>query len=755
MKKARQWLSTLLALALLLALLPGAALATESTLEDLAEVLEPTQPQLRDTKALQIADGFELPVGLVVDFELPTEDGQDGVGVSECDVLQYYCDRIRSLLLAGNTGTIYISLIGLTINNVNEQFKHIGYYCPYLDDDNIEAALWYYSDGSYAYLVVNNRFTPEETVAWVNQVDAALDGLSALIADPSMTIVDRVMTLHDYMVANYHYVNPIPKGTYRYYYPGVMAVEQTGVCQSYSYLMQYILNRNGDECYTAVSSAMSHSWNIVAVNGEYYHVDITWDDPLYDRYGQVRHEYLLLSDETMQDTSHRHRGWDLTNYACQDDSYESAYWVEATSPILLYGGYRYYITSGGLVRSPASGGSSQLLDGNLTWSVFGSPGAVYMGAVYSGLFRQGERLYYNSSQAIKSYDLQTGQIQEKPVDVTEGYIYGMTHDGCAVTYELATGTNVDFRYKDLRTTDIHCWSASGASRPATCTQDGYAGSTYCTACGEAQSGGAVLPASGHTPEVHSAVAPTCTEPGTTGDTYCSICGELLEAGTIIPATGHVEERRNVKPVTCTENGYNGDVYCSVCNQRLAGGGAIRTSGHRWDSGTVATVATCTEDGEKLFTCNRCDETKTEIIPAPGHDYENGICSRCGGADPDYDPYEDPELAAFLNRSGTQKVVATGEITNFSRVDTSLITGHGLVYITASRLSNKELTVDTSGRTKVSFGTYKADGSYTYTFTPSGKTTQYVVRAWISLEDEAGNTIYLYSAPVKGSYNSSK
>ena len=43
--------------------------------------------------------------------------------------------------------------------------------------------------------------------------------------------------------------------------------------------------------------------------------------------------------------------------------------------------------------------------------------------------------------------------------------------------------------------------------------------------------------------------------------------------------------------------------------------------HTWNDGEVTTAATCTEKGVKTFTCTACKETKTEEIPALGHDLE--------------------------------------------------------------------------------------------------------------------------------------
>ena len=40
--------------------------------------------------------------------------------------------------------------------------------------------------------------------------------------------------------------------------------------------------------------------------------------------------------------------------------------------------------------------------------------------------------------------------------------------------------------------------------------------------------------------------------------------------------------------------------------------------HSWDSGKITKPATCTEAGEKTFTCTLCETTRTEPIPATGH-----------------------------------------------------------------------------------------------------------------------------------------
>ena len=63
---------------------------------------------------------------------------------------------------------------------------------------------------------------------------------------------------------------------------------------------------------------------------------------------------------------------------------------------------------------------------------------------------------------------------------------------------------------------------------------------------------------------------------------------------VIPATGHDTELVGAKDATCTEDGYTGDEVCKVCGVTVKQG---------------------------------------EVIPALGHDYKDGKCSRCGAEEP--------------------------------------------------------------------------------------------------------------------------
>ena len=155
---------------------------------------------------------------------------------------------------------------------------------------------------------------------------------------------------------------------------------------------------------------------------------------------------------------------------------------------------------------------------------------------------------------------------------------------------------------------------------ATCAKEGYTGDTYCKDCNTKLSSGETIAKKSHTwDEGKVTTKATCAQKGI--KTYtCTVCNETKTEE--IPATGKHEntELRNVKEATCAEEGYTGDTYCRDCNTKLSSGEVIAKKVHTWDKGKITTKATCTQKGIKTYTCTVCNITKTEEIPATGHQH---------------------------------------------------------------------------------------------------------------------------------------
>ncbi len=106
------------------------------------------------------------------------------------------------------------------------------------------------------------------------------------------------------------------------------------------------------------------------------------------------------------------------------------------------------------------------------------------------------------------------------------------------------------------------------------------------------------------------------------------------------------------PATCTEKGYT-ERTCS-CGYSYKDN-YTRELGHNYENGlctrcgakdpkvhthsyiAAVTDPTCTAAGYTTYTCSCGESYKDNYTNALGHSYANGKCSRCGAADPDYTP----------------------------------------------------------------------------------------------------------------------
>lgn len=134
-----------------------------------------------------------------------------------------------------------------------------------------------------------------------------------------MTELDKLVLAHDYIISNSAYYridneenNTVDYGDgYSYNAYGIL-VNKKGVCQGLSYAYPCILKALGypiENVRQIRSSEMAHMWNFVKLGNKWYHVDLTWDDPLYqssatgkydmnDESAQHEiHDYLLISNK--------------------------------------------------------------------------------------------------------------------------------------------------------------------------------------------------------------------------------------------------------------------------------------------------------------------------------------------------------------------------------------------------------------------------------------------------------------------------
>lgn len=115
--------------------------------------------------------------------------------------------------------------------------------------------------------------------------------LSEIITD-GMNDYQKEKAVHDYIVLNVQYDT-----TFTDYTAYAALTKGKTVCQGYSLLAYKMLNRAGIETRIIEGSSKGlHLWNLVKLDGRWYHLDCTWDDPMPNRDGFVSYKFFNLTD---------------------------------------------------------------------------------------------------------------------------------------------------------------------------------------------------------------------------------------------------------------------------------------------------------------------------------------------------------------------------------------------------------------------------------------------------------------------------
>ena len=117
--------------------------------------------------------------------------------------------------------------------------------------------------------------------------------------------------------------------------------------------------------------------------------------------------------------------------------------------------------------------------------------------------------------------------------------------------------------------------------------------------------------------------PTCTQDGIKTYTCKDYCGYVTVE--FIDPLGH-DYKTSSTASSCTEEGYT-TYTCERCGDSYVDD-TVPALGHSYGDWVTVKEPNCTETGSKQKTCSACGDVVTESINALGHDYVNGICTKC-------------------------------------------------------------------------------------------------------------------------------
>ena len=298
----------------------------------------------------------------------------------------------------------------------------------------------YDENGNYIIengLPKEETFTDEQVLAMRGEFRARAQWYLDLV-DDSMSDFDKALVLHDALILNSHYL--LQGETYD------LLVNGRGKCYGYSEAYAYLLAQVGVNSEIVESEEMFHQWNKVEIDGVYYNVDVTHDDPLPDKPGMAEHTYFLLSDAAIQaDEASPHVGY-VSDFPSDDTRYDNKSYHRLNTQLIPAGG-RYYA-----VDNTQAGRELLLYDVQTdeTESVYSFADAYwnvkeYLGYVYPDMYmalqEQDGYLYMNTADKVLAYDTVNGEMTDFAPNTFDKSFYGLRITDGSVYAALADSPN--------------------------------------------------------------------------------------------------------------------------------------------------------------------------------------------------------------------------------------------------------------------------------------------------------------------------
>lgn len=178
---------------------------------------------------------------------------------------------------------------------------------------NQEPQLFYMNSKSKVGKIFYNTRNADAINQMQKDIDAVADKLVAEAAGKSSTF-DKLKVFHDYLVLNSSFELLEDNMNYNssiYNAFGSGNSQGNIQCSGYAKAMKYLCDKAGIKCMVITGENMkgrSHAWNIVDVDGKWYNLDATWDDPIIDppNYKNIKYSYFLVPDKWIHDVTHTH-----------------------------------------------------------------------------------------------------------------------------------------------------------------------------------------------------------------------------------------------------------------------------------------------------------------------------------------------------------------------------------------------------------------------------------------------------------------
>jgi len=225
---------------------------------------------------------------------------------------------------------------------------------------------------SELYDAIENKYDVRINDAKVEETYNKAKEIVNNVTNTSMSDLQKELALHQYVVQNtaYDYVNykngTVPQDSSTAY--GTL-IKGKAVCQGYADTMKLLLNLAGIEAsvITGTAGGENHAWNMVKIDGEYYHLDATWDDPVPDAGDKVSYTYFNLSDKQISKEEHI---WESDNYPkCTNENF---LYLQSMIHAVIDGNWIYFnnpLDNNKLYKMSLNGEIQAKLNDSVSWYI--------------------------------------------------------------------------------------------------------------------------------------------------------------------------------------------------------------------------------------------------------------------------------------------------------------------------------------------------------------------------------------------------
>ena len=228
---------------------------------------------------------YQIELGTSFSDVLSQSNGQEKLG-------EYYQSAIEAYTY-DNAEVFYLSPRKMYLNIETTTKGGDSTYNVYINSG---------SEANYLTEEFNSKQAIDQAISQIEQVK------NQILQNKTGNTYEDVKMIHDYLVDTINYDSRLSKQNIYNIYGAL--VNRECVCEGYARAFKYLLDELDIPCVMIIGTATNsqgetenHAWNYVQLNGAWYAVDTTWDDPVVVGGGtaseESKYKYFLVGREVM------------------------------------------------------------------------------------------------------------------------------------------------------------------------------------------------------------------------------------------------------------------------------------------------------------------------------------------------------------------------------------------------------------------------------------------------------------------------